>query len=390
MLVKENISRISHLQCPVCKRPFPFDQINTYAQCENCQRNPLLTFYDLTGLSKDDIDFRERSMWRYAKFLPVLEKKNIVSLGEGWTPILNLSRQAELLDVAHLLMKDESPNPTGSFKARGLSAAVSKAKELGIKEAIVPTAGNAGGAMAAYCARAGMKATVVMPSHTPKSFQMECEFFGAELILVDGLISDCAKRVAELNNERQYFDFSTMKEPYRLEGKKTMGYEIAEQMNWKLPDVILYPTGGGTGLIGMWKAFLEMIEMGWIQNKLPRLIAVQSDQCRPVVETFLEGKISSPLRQTIANGLAVPTPFAQAMIQRVLCETNGNAISVSEEEIVRGVQEMAITEGMLIAPEGGALLPALKKLLQEEIVKRDETILLLNTGSGYKYFENLG
>jgi threonine synthase len=389
MLVKENISRISHLQCSACKRPFPFDHINTYAQCENCQKSPLLTFYDLTDLSKDSIDPNERSMWRYARFLPVLEKKNIVSLGEGWTPILELNRLADLMDVAHLQMKDESPNPTGSFKARGLSAAVSKAKELGIKDCIVPTAGNAGGAMAAYCARAGMKAIVVMPSHTPKSFQMECELFGAELVLVDGLISDCARRVTEMNSEGNYFDFSTMKEPYRLEGKKTMGYEIAEQMNWKLPDVILYPTGGGTGLIGMWKAFLEMIEMGWIENKLPRLIAVQSEQCRPVVEMFLQGKISSPLKQTIANGLAVPTPFAQTMIQRVLRETNGNAISVSEEEIIHGVRELAAMEGMLIAPEGGALLPALRKLLKEEIVKKEETILLLNTGSGYKYFENL-
>jgi len=389
MLVKENISRISHLQCSVCQRPFPLDQINTYAQCENCQKNPLLTFYDLAGLSKDDIDIEERSMWRYAKFLPVLERKNIVSLGEGWTPILELTHLANWLGVAHLQIKDESPNPTGSFKARGLSAAISKAKELGIRDCIIPTAGNAGGAMAAYCARAGMKATVVMPSHTPQSFQIECKLFGAELVLVDGLISDCAKKVAELNSEGSYFDFSTMKEPYRLEGKKTMGYEIAEQMNWTLPDVILYPTGGGTGLIGMWKAFLEMIEMGWIESKLPRLIAVQSDQCKPVAETFLQGKISSPLKQTIANGLAVPTPFAQAMIQKVLRETKGNAISVSEQEIIQGVNELASTEGMLVAPEGGALLMALKKLLKEEIVRRDESILLLNTGSGYKYFENL-
>lgn len=389
MLVKEKISRISHLECSVCKRPFSFDQINTYAQCENCQKNPLLSLYDLSGISKADIESNERSMWRYAKMLPVLAKENIVTLGEGWTPIFELNRLSNLLDLKNLLMKDESPNPTGSFKARGLSAAVSKANELGIKNCIIPTAGNAGGAMAAYCARAGMDATVVMPSHTPKAFQMECELFGAELILVDGLISDCAKKVAELNQDGSYFDFSTMKEPFRLEGKKTMGYEIAEQLNWELPDVILYPTGGGTGLIGMWKAFHEMMEMGWIENKMPRLIAVQSDQCRPVVETFLQGKISSPLKQTIANGLAVPTPFAQGLIQKVLRETNGNAISVAEEEIIQSVREIASAEGMLISPEGAALLPALRKLLNEEIVKRDETILLLNTGSGYKYFENL-
>jgi threonine synthase len=389
MLVKEKTSRVSHLECSVCRRPFPTDQINTFAQCEKCQKNPLLTFYDLSDLTKKDIDISERSMWRYAKMLPVVEKQNIVTLGEGWTPLFKLNRLSNQLGIENLLMKDESPNPTGSFKARGMSAAISKAKELGIKNCITPTAGNAGGAMAAYCAHAGMIATVVMPSHTPKAFQMECELFGAEVILVDGLISDCAKKVAELNSDGKYFDFSTMKEPYRLEGKKTMGYEIAEQLKWQLPDVILYPTGGGTGLIGMWKAFNEMMEMGWIKNKMPRFIAVQSDQCHPVVETFLHGKISSPLKQTLANGLAVPTPFAQTLIQKVLKESSGSAISVSENEIIQGVKEIASTEGLLIAPEGGALLPALRKLLKEEIVRRNETVLLLNTGSGYKYFENL-
>ncbi len=327
-------------------------------------------------------------MWRYAKLLPVLDKKNIVSLGEGWTPLLKLNNLSDQLGIENLLMKDESQNPTGSFKARGLSAAVSKAKEFGIKDCIIPTAGNAGGALAAYCAHAGMNATVVMPAHTPKAFQMECELFGAELILVEGLISDCAKKVAELNRDGKYFDFSTMKEPYRLEGKKTMGYEIAEQLNWQLPNVILYPTGGGTGLIGMWKAFNEMIEMGWIHDEIPRLIAVQSDQCQPVVETFLHGKISSSLRQTIANGLAVPTPFAQPLIQKVLRESSGFAISVSEEEIIGAVKEIASSEGMLVAPEGAALLPALKKLLASGGIDREEKILLLNTGSGYKYFEN--
>jgi threonine synthase len=389
ILVKERLSRISYLQCSSCGRAFPFEKVNTYAQCENCQKGPLLSIYDLNDLDKSFINQKERSMWRYAQLLPVINKKNIVSLGEGWTPLLKLNRLGEKLDLNNLLIKDESQNPTGSFKARGLSAAVSKAKELGINDCIVPTAGNAGGALAAYCAHAGMNATVVMPSHTPKAFQMECEMFGANLVLVDGLISDCAKKVAEMNHDGKYFDFSTMKEPYRLEGKKTMGYEIAEQLNWRLPDVILYPTGGGTGLIGMWKAFHEMKEMGWIGNKMPRFIAVQSEQCQPVVETFLYGKISSSLKPTLANGLAVPTPFAQTLIQKVLRETNGSAIAVSEEDIIKGVKEIASTEGMLVAPEGAALLPALKRLLKEEIVKPEETILLLNTGSGYKYLENL-
>lgn len=387
--VKEKFSTISHLQCSACNRPFPFDQVNTFASCEKCQKSPLLSIYDLSGLTKSDIDLKERSMWRYSKVLPVLDKKNIVTLGEGWTPLLKLNRLADQFNLETLLIKDESLNPTGSFKSRGLSAAISKAKEFGIKDCIVPTAGNAGGALAAYCASAGMNATVIMPTHTPKAFQMECELFGAKLILVDGFISDCAKKVAELNQEGAYFDFSTLKEPYRLEGKKTMGYEVAEQLDWQLPDVILYPTGGGTGLIGMWKAFNEMMEMGWIENKMPRFIAVQSNKCMPVVETFIDGKVSSPFQPTLANGLAVPTPFAQALIQKVLRETSGNAISVSEREIVQSVKEIAATEGMLVAPEGAALLSALKKSLATGGIKRDEKILLLNTGSGYKYLENL-
>ncbi|GHM99330.1 threonine synthase [Cytophagales bacterium WSM2-2] len=386
--VKEKFSTISHLQCASCGRPFPHDQVNTFASCEKCQKSPLLSVYDLSGVSKEDIDTKERSMWRYAKVMPVLEKKNIVTLGEGWTPLLKLNRLADQLNLDALLIKDESQNPTGSFKSRGLSAAISKAKEFGITDCITPTAGNAGGAMAAYAAAAGMKATVVMPAHTPKAFKQECELFGAKLVLVEGFISDCAKKVAELNSEGAYFDFSTMKEPYRLEGKKTMGYELAEQLNWELPDVILYPTGGGTGLIGMWKAFNEMIEMGWIKNKLPRFIAVQSDQCMPVVEIFSEGKVSSPFKPTLANGLAVPTPFAQTLIQKVLHETSGTAIAVSEQEIVQSVKEVAASEGMLIAPEGAALLSALKKVLAVGQVKNTEKILLLNTGSGYKYLDN--
>lgn len=387
--LKEKTSRLEYLRCSACDKKFPIDQISTFAQCENCQKSPLLNVYDLSDLSKDAINQKERSMWRYAKLLPVLDGKNRVSLGEGWTPLLRLNRLAERLNLENLLIKDESLNPTGSFKARGLSAAVSKAKELGIKDCIIPTAGNAGGALAAYCAHAGMNATVVMPTHTPKAFQLECEMFGANLVLVDGLISDCARKIGEMNRDGKFFDFSTMKEPYRLEGKKTMGYEIAEQLNWQLPDVILYPTGGGTGLIGMWKAFHEMLEMGWLENKIPRFIAVQSDQCQPVVDIFLYGQINSILKATIANGLAVPTPFAQSLIQKVLHESGGSAMAVSEEEIIQSVKEIGSTEGMLVAPEGAALLPALKRMLREGTVKRDENVLLLNTGSGYKYLENL-
>jgi threonine synthase len=389
-VTKTRMSHIASLKCSACDRVFSVHEVNTYASCDKCQKSPLISQYDLmSGLQKDGIDRNDRSMWRYAAMLPVLNKTNIISLGEGWTPLLKMDRLSSILQMGSLSIKDESLNPTGSFKARGLSMAISKARELGIKDCIIPTAGNAGGAMAAYCARAGMNATVVMPKHTPLAFKVECQYFGARLIEVDGLISDCAKKVAEMNSAGDYFDLSTMKEPYRLEGKKTMGYEIAEQSGWQLPDVILYPTGGGTGLIGMWKAFREMMELGWIGNKMPRLIVVQSDNCKPVVDTFFDNKTPAPGRPTIANGLAVPYPFAHKMIQQVLHETGGSAIAVSEDEIVIGVKTMATAEGIFVAPEGGALLAALRKLLDNGLVGRDEQVLLLNTGSGYKYIENL-
>lgn len=388
-VVKEKISLVSFLQCSQCEKQFPVDQLNTFATCEVCGKNPLLTHYDITsGLIKNEIDFEERSMWRYARMLPVLDSKNRVSLGEGWTPMLRSDRVAEKYNLDQLFIKDESANPTGSFKARGLSMAISKAKELGVDTCIVPTAGNAGGAMSAYCAKAGMKAIVIMPRHTPEAFKKECLYFGAELIEVDGLISDCAKKAAEIKQQVECFDISTMKEPYRLEGKKTMGYEIAEQMHWELPDVILYPTGGGTGLIGMWKAFHEMKELEWISGKLPRMIAVQSENCMPMVLSF-EGKHKNASqyqgKPTFANGLAVPNPFAENLIMQTLHESHGTAIAISDAEIKAAMKEIASLEGMLICPEGAALLPALLKLIEQEEIDRSEKIVLLNTGSAYKY-----
>lgn len=290
--------------------------------------------------------------------------------------------------MSNLFIKDEGQNPTGSFKARGISMAVSKAKELGICDCIIPTAGNAGGALAAYCARAGMKATVVMPTHTPQAFKMECEYMGATLILVDGLIDDCAKKVAELKRKGNYFDVSTMKEPYRIEGKKTMGYELAEQFNWQLPDVILYPTGGGTGLIGIWKAFHEMIELGWISSELPRMIAVQSENCQPVVNTFFRQPIMAA-KASLANGLAVPVPFAHKQIQQVLYDSGGTAVAIADRDMVECIKELASTEGMFVAPEGAALVAALRSLNKKGIVQSHEHVLLLNTGSAYKYLQNL-
>ncbi|KQC02818.1 threonine synthase [Pedobacter sp. Hv1] len=342
-------------------------------------------------ISKNVIDQKERSMWRYAKLLPLLHTSNRVSLGEGYTPILNMDRMADRLGLDQLLIKDESFNPTGSFKARGLSMAVSKAKELGVEACIVPTAGNAGGALSAYCAKAGMKSIVVMPTHTPEAFKKECKAFGAELILVDGLINDCANVVANIKKDNNYFDISTMKEPYRLEGKKTLGYEIAEQLNWELPDVILYPAGGGTGLIGIWKAFKEMQQMGWVKEIPTKMIAVQAENCRPLVDTFnglQENCTTYQGAPSIANGLAVPQPFAEKMMLEVLAQSNGLALAISETEISACVKEIAATEGMLVAPEGAALLAALKLLLKNGQINSSQKILLLNTGSCYKYLDS--
>ena len=386
-------SHFSFLQCSECTKVYPPDEVNTYASCSKCSKNVLVSKYtDLLQITKEDIDSEVRSMWRYASLLPVFDTQNIVSLGEGWTPIVQLDRMGLDLGMTQLYLKDESFNPTGSFKARGMSVAISKAKELGIKKCIVPTAGNAGGAMSAYCAKAGIEAVVVMPIHTPEAFKKECLLFGAELILEKGLISDCARKVGELNRDNEYFDLSTLKEPYRLEGKKTMGYEIAEQLDWKLPDVILYPTGGGTGLIGMWKAFHEMIEMEWIENRLPRMVAVQAENCSPIVETWFGNQPNAESYQgefTIANGLAVPRPMGEKMILRILHETDGHPVAVGDEEILVAVREVAKKEGMLIAPEGAALIAALKRLIREGSIHRDAHVLLLNTGSGYKYLENL-
>jgi threonine synthase len=389
MVVKEKRSHISFLQCSGCNKTYSVHELQTYADCEHCGKSPLIAHYELLdGYRKDEIDLQERSMWRYKGMLPVLDEENIVSLGEGWTPMLLANRLAAKYGLKELLIKDESANPTGSFKARGLSMAVSKAKELGVDCCIVPTAGNAGGALSAYCAKAGMKAIVVMPRHTPEAFKKECQYFGAELIEVDGLISDCAKKVAEIRLTTSCFDISTMKEPYRLEGKKTMGYEIAEQLNWKLPDVILYPTGGGTGLIGMWKAFHEMKELGWITGSFPRMIAVQSANCNPIVQV-LEGKLDTVKNYkgnaTFANGLAVPTPFAEKMIMNVLHESGGTALSIPDDEIKMAMKEIASLEGLLVCPEGAALLPAMKILLDKGEIDHNETILMLNTGSAYKY-----
>lgn len=380
MKTLNTISLATTLQCPHCHRLYDIDERQSYATCCN---QPLLTNYDLELPKSYLLQVSEQSIWRYAKLLPVFDKHNIVSLGEGWTPVSALSALSQR-NKAYLLLKDESVNPTGSFKTRGISVAVSKARELGITHCIIPTAGNAGGALSAYCAKAGMRATVIMPQHTPPTLQAECRMYGAELILVNGLIDDCGKLARQLVAETGGFDMSTLKEPYRLEGKKTMGYEIAEQLNWKLPDVIIYPTGGGTGLVGMWKAFHEMQQLGWITGKLPRMVVVQSENCAPMVRLF-EHTQSTPAIPTIAYGLAVPFPFAKDLMMEVLEQSNGTALTVSEQDMEDGILEVAQAEGVLLSPEGSATYVGCKKLIESGWIAEDETVLLFNTGSWYKY-----
>jgi threonine synthase len=389
-MLSKPLSLAKAMVCSACKKEFSLDAVNSYATCCN---QPLVIEYALgNGFSKRSLSSREKSMWRYKEMLPVFDPSNIVSLGEGMTPIIPLSNLANEYGFREILLKDESLNPTGSFKARGISMAVSKAKELGITKCIIPTAGNAGGALAAYCAKAGMQCTVVMPAHTPSVFKRECQLYGAQLVLVEGLINDCAKKVEELRTREDYFDVSTLKEPYRLEGKKTMGYEIAEQLGWELPDFILYPAGGGTGLIGIWKALKELLQLGWISGPLPKMIAVQSLNCNPLMRS-LEDPLNWKERfqpvPTIANGLAVPYPFGLSMMKQVLGESGGTVCAVSDEEIEDGVHELARREGILAAPEGAAVWKALLHLRRMNVVASDSSVLLLNTGSGYKYLENL-
>jgi threonine synthase len=328
-------------------------------------------------------------MWRWHELLPVHEKENMIYLGEGDTPILHLTNLGKDLGLTNLFVKDESLNPTGTFKARGLSAAVSKAKELGITRVIIPTAGNAGGAMAAYAARGGMEAYIFMPNDTPEANIEESKIAGATVILIDGLISEAASLAGEKARLEGWFDVSTFKEPYRTEGKKIMGYELAEFFNWELPDVIIYPTGGGTGLVGMWKAFKEMVALGWLESDVnTRMVSVQADGCAPVVKAFRSGSTHCDFwmgANTIASGLRVPKSFADRIILDNLRESNGNAVAVSDEKIMAAQQKLAYSEGIFSAPEGAATLAGLTQLMDEGWIDPDERIVLFNTGTGLKY-----
>jgi threonine synthase len=388
----ERGSLLINLKCPECGAEYDAAVSNTVCLNDAC-KSTLFANYDLTQyLDKSILKDRPANMWRYHELLPIIHPKNIVTLGEGFTPIIPLENLKQAAIGNEVFWKDESGNPTGSFKARGISAAVSKAKEIGIQAIATPTAGNAGGALAAYAARAGIKAIVYMPKLTPKVFKDECRLYGAELVEIDGNISDCGKLINEHAIANNWFQISTLKEPYRLEGKKTLGFEIAEQFNWQLPDVILYPTGGGTGLIGIWKAFDELEQLGWIDGKRPRMVAVQSESCNGIVTAFNGGHHSSEFADggfTIANGLRVPKPYADKIILKVLRDSNGAALTISDNEMSIAIKEIARNEGMLVAPEGAALWQAYKKLKASQWIQLGEQVLMINTGSGYKYLENI-
>ncbi len=380
-------SALKHLECSRCAKAHSADQLQNLCECGG----PLLARYDLAAaaktLTREALRDRAPTMWRYREVLPSAEA---VTLGEGMTPLLHAQRLGARLGLRQLFIKDEGLNPTGTFKARGLSAAVTMAKELGAATLAIPTAGNAGGALAAYAAAAGLRSVIVMPADTPAANEMECLAFGAEVRKLDGLISDCGKYVAEHKQQEGWFEVSTLKEPYRIEGKKTMGYELWEQFGGELPDVIAYPTGGGVGLIGMWKAFEEMEAMSWIGKARPRMVVVQAAGCAPMVRAFESGAAQAEFwngAATIASGLRVPKPLGDFLILRALKESRGTAVAATDEEMLAAGRELAATEGIFAAPEGAANVVAARKLAAQGWLKPDERVVLFNTGCGYKYEE---
>jgi threonine synthase len=382
--------RLIHLECTRCGEHFPADRPQTV-----CPKDAGILYarYDLASIkrvfSPARLIGRAPTMWRYDAVLP---DANPVSLGEGFTPML-ASRE-----YPNVFIKDEGLNPTGSFKARGLSAAVTMARQFGLKKLAIPSAGNAAGALAAYAAAAGLEAHIFMPKDVPVANRVECDYYGAHVTLVDGLISDCARKVAELKDSESWknegwFDVSTTKEPYRVEGKKTMGYEVAEQLGWKLPQGIIYPTGGGVGMLGMWKAFEEMQQLGWIGSERPRMVTVQSSGCAPIVKAWDEGKGTSEMwanAATLAAGLRVPKAYGDYLILDILKKSSGTAVAATDDEILDATRHWARVEGIFAAPEGGAALAAYRKLRKSGFFKPEDTVVLFNTGSGLKYLDVLG
>jgi threonine synthase len=382
---------VTWLACSQCDEKYEPGKLHNL--CGKCGK-PLLVHYALeraaVTMTQTSLVTRGADLWRYREMLPVVRAENITTLGEGWTPLVHAHRLGEQLGMRRLYIKDESLNPTASFKARGMAVAVSMAKELGARKLAVPSAGNAGGALAAYAAKAGLEAYVFMPRDVPQANLLECQQVGAKVTLIDGVITDCGRIVAERKEAEGWFEVSTLKEPYRIEGKKTMGYELAEQMGWELPDVVLYPTGGGTGLIGMWKAFDEMERLGWIGPKRPRMVTVQAEGCAPIVQAFAAGAnagVEIPHPHTVAAGLRVPKAIGDFLMLDILRRSGGTAVSVSDAELTAAVREIGAAEGIFAAPEGAACLPALKKLLAQGKVDGEERVVLFNTGSGLKYLD---
>jgi threonine synthase len=394
---------LKRLECSACGLEHDWSRLQNL--CRSCNK-PLFAIVDLAAasrtLSRETLLAREKSLWRYREVLPLPPDVEPASLGEGGTPLLRASRTCGTDDI-ELWIKDESLNPTQSFKARGMSVAVSMAKYLGATKLAVPSAGNAGGALAAYAARAGVEAHVFMPRDTPRANVVECHELGAHVTLIDGLITDCAAEIARRRANEGWFDMSTLKEPYRVEGKKTLGYELAEQLNWQhrksprardlrseLPDVILYPAGGGTGLVGMWKAFDEMETLGWIGKNRPRMFAVQAAGCAPIVRAFEAGEKNAAEFQnahTVASGLRVPKAIGDFLILKILRESNGGAVAIDDEEMIRVAREVGTKEGVFICPEGAACFAALKLLRVAGKIASGERVVIFNTGSGIKYLE---
>jgi len=375
---------LTHLECTRCGQSFAADRPQTVCPKDG---GVLYARYDLASLrgkfTPEQLGGRVSSMWRYAEVLPEAVP---VSLGEGFTPML-ASRE-----FPKVLIKDEGLNPTGSFKARGLSAAVTMAKHFGLKRLAIPSAGNAAGALAAYAAAAGLEAHIFMPKDVPMANRIESQYYGARVTLVDGLISDCARMVAERKQQEDWFDISTLKEPYRVEGKKTMGYEVAEQLGWRLPQGIIYPTGGGVGMIGMWKAFDEMQQLGWIGSERPKMISVQSAGCAPIVKAWDEGKSTSEIwanAATSASGLRVPKAYGDYLILDILKQSQGTAVAVSDDEIMDALHRWASMEGIFAAPEGAAALAAYRKLRASGFFSESDQVVLFNTGAGLKYLDTL-
>jgi threonine synthase len=382
---------LTDLVCSLCGKSSPISQLQTV--CGECGR-PLLAVYDLPAISailrKEALARREPSLWRYRELLPLPLKEAPVTLGEGWTPLLPAHRFGREIGLQNVWLKDETQNPTGTFKARGMSVAVSMARHFGVETLAVPSAGNAAGALAAYAARAGVQAHLFMPKDTPRANIIECAAIGAHVTLVDGLITDCAREVAKRSATEGWFDLSTLKEPYRVEGKKTLGYEIAEQHDWELPDVILYPTGGGTGLIGMWKAFDEMEQLGWIPSKRPRMVAVQAAGCCPIVTAFAAGDRFAgehPNPSTIASGLRVPKAIGDFLILDAIRESHGIALAITDAEMIRAAKDVGAAEGLFVAPESAACCAAAGQLANSGWIQPDEKIVIFNTGTGIKYLE---